>query len=50
VDLAAWISGDEIPPHKVFEDAIEIIISAAERERKGRASAPPKRTNLAVAC
>jgi len=35
--LEIWLSGNELPPHKVFEEAIEIIISAAERERKGRA-------------
>lgn len=41
-DLQTWMLGDEIPPHKVFEDAIEIIISAAERERKSRAIATKK--------
>ena len=35
-DLETWMSGDQLPPHKVFEDALEIIISAAERERKNR--------------
>ena len=42
-DLETWMSGDELPPHKVFEDAIEIIISAAERERKHRATAHTKK-------
>ena len=38
-DLETWMTGDELPPHKVFEDAIEIIISTAERERTHRATA-----------